>query len=71
MDVFEEFYEHLNDTFLVLIPKYQVAKVLKDFRPISCLSSVYKIISKVLISRLNLVMKSLISQPESIFVEGR
>lgn len=41
----EEFYEHLNNTFITLIPKTHNAKVLKDFRPISLLSSVYKIIS--------------------------
>lgn len=65
----KEFYEHLNDTFLVLIPKRHDAKELKDFRPISLLSSVYKIISKVLMSRLKSVMKGLIAQPQSAFIE--
>lgn len=47
----EEFYEHLNN-FITLIPKKRFSKELKDFRPISLLSSVYKIISKLLASRL-------------------
>lgn len=67
----EEFYEHFNDTFLILIPKRHDAKELKDFRLISLLSSVYKIISKVLTSRLKSVMKGLIVQPQSAFIEGR
>lgn len=67
----EEFYEHLNDTFIVLIPKCFDAKDLIDYRPISLLSSVYKIISKVLSSKLKLVMKEIIAQPQSAFMEGR
>lgn len=39
----EEFYEHLNNNFTVLIPKKKSAKEMKDFSPISFLSSVYKI----------------------------
>lgn len=52
MKVFEkfyfskEFYDQLNNTFITLIPKKHDAKDLKDDRPISLLSSVYKIISK-------------------------
>lgn len=57
----EEFYEHLNETLIVLIPKCPDAKDLKDYRPINLLSSVYKIISKVLSSRLKLVMKEIIT----------
>ncbi|GJY36025.1 RNA-directed DNA polymerase, eukaryota [Tanacetum coccineum] len=32
-----------NSSFIALIPKYQDAKVVKDFRPISLIGSVYKI----------------------------
>lgn len=54
MNVFIEFYylkvfyDHLNNTFFTLIPKNCTARELKDYRPISLLSSVYKIISKTL-----------------------
>lgn len=57
----EEFYEHLNETFTVLIPKCPDAIDLKDYRPISLINSVYKIVSKVLSSRLKLVMKEIIA----------
>lgn len=60
----EEFYEHLNNIFITLILKKRNVNNLKDFRLISLLSSVYKIISKVLMLRLKVVMKSIISQPQ-------
>lgn len=66
----EEFYNHLNNTFITLIPKKRGARDLKDFRPISLLNSVYKIIAKTLTRRLKLVMKGLISQPKRAFIEG-
>ena len=52
--VFEEFFQHckfeksLNATFIALIPKKNGASNIKDFRPISLVGSVYKILSKVL-----------------------
>lgn len=45
----EEFNGHLNNAFIQLTPMKQNAKELKDFRPFSLLSSVYKIISKTLL----------------------
>lgn len=52
----ESFYGEFNHSFIVLIPKNKAAKELKDFRPISLLSSMYNIISKVLATRLKRVM---------------
>ena len=52
--VFEEFFQHckfeksLNATFIALIPKKNDASNIKDFRPISLVGSVYKILAKVL-----------------------
>jgi len=42
------FEKSFNATFIALIPKKMGATELKDFRPISLISSVYKIISKLL-----------------------
>lgn len=67
----EEFYNHLNNSFTTFIPKKHNARILKDFHPISLLSSVYKIISKVLTLRLKGVINSIISQPQCAFIQGR
>ena len=55
---FQEFHEqgrfvkHLNATFLVLIPKKQTVEDLRDLRPISLVSGLYKILTKVLANRI-------------------
>lgn len=75
--VFEEFYHHskfeksLNATFLALIPKKNDASNIRDFRPISLVGSLYKILSKVLANRLKRVLDQLISESQNSFVRGR
>jgi len=55
LNFFAEFYRHgkltkgLNSTFIALIPKVDSPQRVADFRPISLVSSVYKILSKVLL----------------------
>ena len=68
--VFEEFYQHckfeksLNATFIALIPKKNDASNIRDFRPISLVGSVYKILVKVLANRLKMVLDQLISETQ-------
>ena len=75
--VFEEFYQHskfeksLNSTFISLIPKKNGASNIRDFRPISLVGSVYKILTKVLANRLKEVLDQLISKSHNSFVGGR
>ena len=77
MAVSKEFHEigkiekSLNATFVALIPKKVGTMEIKDFCPISLMSGVYKIILKVLTSRLKSVMGKLVSQTQSAFVPGR
>ena len=54
--------KEINSTFLCLIPKKVGVDSLDHFRPISLCNSFYKIISKVLTSRLLLVLSSFIAE---------
>ena len=51
-----------NASFLTLIPKKCNAVNIKDFHPISLVSSMYKLLSKVLANRLRVVLDKLISE---------
>jgi hypothetical protein len=57
--------------FVALIPKVRPAFDLKDFRPISLLGCLYKLVAKVLAARLGKVMDSLINSTQSAFIKGR
>jgi hypothetical protein len=65
--VFKEFHTNgkfeksLNATFISLIPKKAGAVEIKDFRPISLVGGVYKIISQVLANRLKTMLVKLVS----------
>uniref|UniRef100_A0A2N9IK02 Reverse transcriptase domain-containing protein n=1 Tax=Fagus sylvatica TaxID=28930 RepID=A0A2N9IK02_FAGSY len=61
----------LNATFLSLIPKKVNAVEVKDFRPISLVGSVYKILAKVLANRLSVVLATVISPSQNAFIQGR
>lgn len=65
------FDKSLNATFKALIPKKMGASELKDFRPISLIGSVYKIISKILTERLKNVMSKLVDKHQLAFIKGR
>lgn len=66
-----ESHNHLNNTFIALIPRRRKnTKELKDFQPIS-LISVYKPIYKVLTSRFKIMMKGIISNPQGAFMAER
>ncbi|GKA24355.1 RNA-directed DNA polymerase, eukaryota [Tanacetum coccineum] len=66
-----KFPQGCNSSFITLIPKTPDAKVVKDFRPISLIGNVYKIIAKILANRLSLVILDLISDVQSTFVSNR
>lgn len=60
----------LNCTKTVLIPKCDGATSMHNFRPISLIGGIYKIISKTLTERLKVVMPSLISEFQGAFVDN-
>ena len=62
---------YLNTTNVVLIPKKDRAESFSNFRPISLIHPVAKIISKVFAVHLAPHMKSLISRSQSAFIKKR
>jgi len=61
----------INSTFIALIPKVDNPQRLNDFRPISLVGSMYKILAKLLANRLRMVIGLLISNSQSTFIKGR
>jgi hypothetical protein len=62
------FERSLNATFLALIPKKLDAVKVKDFRPISQVGGIYKILAKLLANWLRLVLPNIISPSQNAFV---
>ena len=77
MGFFDEVYHYckfeqsLNASFIALIPKKQNASNIRDFRPISLIGSIYKLLAKVLANRLRGVLDKLISESQNAFVGAR
>jgi len=65
------FEKSLDAYFIALIPKKAGAIDIFDFRPISLISRVYKIITKVLANRMSPVMENIIFRPQNAFVKGK
>jgi hypothetical protein len=57
--------------FITLIPKVPSPSALGEFRPISLLGCLYKLIAKVLEGRLSKVMNSVVSTNQTTFIKGR
>ncbi|XP_039023295.1 uncharacterized protein LOC120155901 [Hibiscus syriacus] len=60
-----------NATVVVLVPKISNPNMVKDFRPISCCSVIYKTVTRILVGRLSTVFPGMISMNQSAFVKGR
>ena len=60
-----------NASFLALIPKVADPQYLNDYRPISLIGCMYKIVAKLLAKRLKRVLPTIINEAQSAFIEGR
>ncbi len=77
MEVFSNFFhgslnlEDINNSWICLIPKKSEVTTVRDLRPICLENSLIKIISKVLTTRLQHFMESLINPFQAAFIKGR
>jgi len=61
----------VNSTFIALIPKVSSPQHFNEFRPISLVGCMYKVLAKFLANRLRGVLGSVISNSQSAFVKGK
>ncbi|XP_017974450.1 PREDICTED: uncharacterized protein LOC108661541 [Theobroma cacao] len=67
----EEFGRGVNTSFIALIPKVQNPNNLGEYRPISLVSSLYKIVAKTLANRLRKAIGNVIGRYQFAFIKGR
>ncbi|KAK1603765.1 hypothetical protein QYE76_027438 [Lolium multiflorum] len=61
----------LNSANIVLLPKKEGAEEISDYRPISLIHAIAKILSKTLANRLGPLMDELVSNAQSAFIKKR
>ncbi|CAN0912755.1 Transposon TX1 uncharacterized 149 kDa protein [Linum grandiflorum] len=61
----------VQDTTIILLPKGERPQTMKDWRPISLCNVLYRLVAKVLATRLSKLMPKLVSEEQYAFVHGR
>ena len=69
--VYGSFPRGSNASFLAPIPKTTHPQSLNDYRPISLISCMYKVVAKLLANRLRNVLSGLIDERQSAFIKDR
>jgi len=67
----EKLHQSFNTTWMVLIPKKKGVLEVSEYRPISLVGCIYKVIAKILCRRIKGVMPSIIGETQTAFISGR
>lgn len=76
-DIIQEFYDHrvnlesTNKANIIMIQKKEAPQQISDYRPISVLNVIPKLLAKILANWLRSVLPQLISPSQTAFVKGR
>jgi len=65
------FPKEMNQSLIVLVPKISNSRKVQDYRPISLLGGIYKIVAKILANRIRLLVPKLVHSSQAGFVKGR
>ncbi|XP_056692071.1 uncharacterized protein [Spinacia oleracea] len=63
--------EDINRSYIALIPKNACPSTIAEFRPIGLCNTIYKLITKIISSRLKTILGRIISPFQSSFIHGR
>ena len=61
----------INSTFIVLIPKANLARKFEDFRSIALCNLCYKFITKIIVRRIQPILSRTLSEEQLGFLKGR
>jgi hypothetical protein len=63
--------DKVNSAYITMVPKFDGADQVKDFRPISLVHSFTKLVTKILANRLASKLNEMVSPNQSAFIKGR
>lgn len=61
----------INESYITLIPKVDNPESMSEFRPIGLCNTVYKLITKIISSRIRPILANIVSPLQSSFIKGR
>jgi hypothetical protein len=70
-ELYVQDFHWLNSANIALLPKKEGAEEITDFRPISLIHAIAKLIAKMLALRLAPFMNDLVSKAQSAFIKKR